>query len=161
MKASGYFCYFSFFLALFICQTFTCDYCVNSGSMSELAQAKMARRLAKTKLTKACNRLSRDIINETDPVTLTDQVNSLKSVFDEFISKHELVTGIDDAEEIENQKYYLSSEKNYLDVLTRVQVYIKEKVTENPAPSVERMQADMVKLLSLPKLELETFDGDP
>ena len=84
------------------------------SNMDELSALKEARRVAKIKLTKSCNKISREIIEDSDVGSLSQQVSLLKTTFVEFSDAHDSVVTSDVAEDIDHQKYYLQVESNYL-----------------------------------------------
>ena len=70
---------------------------------------KEARRVAKIKLTKSCNKISRAILEDSDIALVSQQVSFLKVTFAEFAEAHDDVITCDKTEDIEYQKYYLQA----------------------------------------------------
>ena len=119
-----------------------------------LADAKAARKVSKTKVTKLGNKITNLLIEGDKSAEISVLVTQFKTAFAEFSKTHEDVAKLDPDSEVSHDVYYDQAETNYFKILSRVK---ESKPVEIKSSSVD---STVVGLLSLPKLELEVFTGE-
>ena len=140
--------------------------------MSSLQDCKKARKVEKGKVTKLCNKLSQVIAEDEDLTSIPELVDQLKRSFTSFTACHEQVVCKDTDEDVDHDKYFEEVQANYVNALCKAKPF-KHNVSSSDASQASQGQvsgkvqgqghtdSDLLNLLSLPKVELEVFSGDP
>lgn len=139
--------------------------------MGELLKAN--RRSAKGNVTREINNLKR-WVEEEDKEEVTAVLQRLKDRFNDFMTAHEAFHANIQEEELdaieESDTYRYEVQDGYLASLRSVKQYLKslnEQVKTEPAEAAEAAaqgtsdMQEFISLLNLPKVEIETFSGDP
>ena len=111
---------------------------------------KAVRKTKKTSLTKQANQLKR-YVEEGDVDVVNTRRKLYVNTFKEFDEAHENV----DSTTVESEEYYNSVLQAYTETLKHVNVWLKDLKHE------KNSESKMVKLLTLPKLEIDKFSGNP
>ena len=127
-------------------------------NMPDLSDIKKSRGVAKGKVTRLSNRISLLIAEDDDLAEIPALAKQLKLAFEEFASLHEQVVDLEPDTD-ESIKYFQSVQENYIATITKVKVLKNESASRGDTTITG--DNDMVKLLCLPKIELQKFSGDP
>ena len=125
-----------------------------------LADRKNARKVCKTRLTKLGNKISTIIVEGDKLADIPDLVIQFKAAFADFSKEHEEVVKLDEDNDMQNDAYYNQVESNFLKVLANAKD-VKTPVPKVQSSNLSASNTTVVGLLSLPKLELEVFTGEP
>ena len=95
-----------------------------------------------------------------------EEIRTLKELFVEFKNICDHLCDIDDDAKVDEHDEYLFQEQAiYVEVLENANVYVSETKVEpnvrgkDPVEDISR--EELMLLLNMPKLELDTFSGDP
>ena len=124
--------------------------------MSRYEECKKARVSAKSQVTKSCNRICQLIAEGDDYSSVPELVSKLKQNFAEFTSVHDQVVSKESDENVEHDKYFDEVQCNYVNALCKAKSIMHTNTTV-----IGQSDNDDFNLLSLPKVELEVFTGDP
>ena len=111
---------------------------------------KAVRKTKKTSLTKQANQLKR-YVEEGDVDVVNTRRKLYVNTFKEFDEAHENI----DSTTVESEEYYNSILQAYTETLKHVNIWLKDLKLE------KNSESKMVKLLTLPKLEIDKFTGNP
>jgi len=136
--------------------------------MAPKDDAKNARQTAKGAVTKQVNKLGR-LMAEMEKDKVKTEVERLRTIFETFETAHDgfhsHLTTLEEQEE--SDTYFMQVEDKYSHCLKEVRCWLKiEEASLIPpaapqASSSSAVSNDVMSLMSLPKIELEVFEGDP
>ncbi|XP_013402058.1 uncharacterized protein LOC106167743 [Lingula anatina] len=118
---------------------------------------KADRTKVKRAVTKQVNALRQLAAEDIEDEEIKRQTDKLKEIFREFVTVHESYTNsLKEEDEIEeSEEYFVNVQRDYIEILNVVM----------PSPSIPAKMSDKPSeiwgAISLPKLTLEPFDGDP
>ena len=134
-----------------------------------MEQAKLIRRQRKAVITRHLGNLER-FVSEEDVEEVVRKLEQLSASFKDFEAAHDVYHAqLDDETEIEaSEKLFQDVESSYIQKIKAVRTWLKTQGNEQPKKvdvSVTNgdaaSTADLVNLLSIPKVELDKFDGNP
>ena len=125
-----------------------------------LQSAKSDRKVCKTKLTKLGNKISTILVEGDRLAEIPVLITEFKVAFDDFSKSHDEVTSLDEANILDHEVYYDHVESNFLKILATAKD-VKQAAASFSSPVPSSPSSDVIGLLSLPKLELEVFSGEP
>ena len=133
--------------------------------------AKAARQQKRRVLTTRINAFKRYIAEDRDEEFMRDKQQNLMEVFEEFVESHEnFGEFVKDETEIEaSDKYYDSVQNAYIEALNGIKAQLQagqhsSKAGKENLDSSVHSVAETTNLAAaayLPKVEIETFSGDP
>ena len=131
-----------------------------------MSHLKAARTSAKRTVTRQIN-LIKQLVAEGDVINVDDDVIKLKEFFKKFTQTHneysDTLTEDEDIDESDTYFYHLQSDYiSALDLtkgLDKHNVKIEAPSFSNAAEDLSRN--DLLRLVNLPKVQLEIFDGNP
>ena len=129
-----------------------------------MAHLKTARTTSKRAVTKEIN-LIKQCIAEDDTDGIDDEIVKLKELFRKFKlahdAYHEKFTQDEDIDE--SEAYFYDEQKEYISSLNSFKVYCKstQVKTEITADDSDLSRNELLRLLNLPRVELENFSGNP
>ena len=146
----------------------------SSASGLNMDHLKTARASAKRAVTREINH-TRQCMAEDDMVNIEECILKLKDLFKKFTLAHEEFhqTLVNEKEIDESDAYFFDKQEDYISTLNLVKNITKprEVVPENEVPIGSEMESlgkfedvsrnELLRLLNLPKVELEVFDGNP
>ena len=138
---------------------FVCVLTHVTHTMPTLAEAKAARKVSKAKVTRLCNKVSQFIAEDANLAEIPSLVSQVKQAFSEFTASHEQVVNLDTDENADHDGYFEQVQTNYIKVLSRAKSIKSVPAQESKSTLVPG--PEVFNLLSLPKVELEVFKGDP
>ena len=104
---------------------------------------------------------------EDDVAEVKNKLKVLKERFTAFERSHETYHSklVNEAEVDESEEYFEGVEQNYIDAIVKFKDWIKTTEREEKPPMKSERddlsKNELLSLMNLPKLELETFHGDP
>ena len=135
--------------------------------MSE--DSKAQRKARKSALTREINATERYMAEDNIPET-RQRLENVKQKFIEFEKAHEKYHDelTEEADIDVSDDYFYDVQKTYISALKHVKQWLQDneldkkvKDEKHPATSDEMGRTEILGLMNLPKLELESFDGDP
>jgi hypothetical protein len=138
-----------------------------------MSEEKKARSSSKSILTREINNAKR-LIAEEDKNEIVSCLDRIKQKFRDFQQSHDAyhhsLTDEGDIEDSDN--YFFEVQDNYIASLTSTKAWLKQQSVIKSEPKEDDAmstassgdslsQMDFLSLINLPKVELETFDGDP
>ena len=136
---------------------------------------KVVRRQWKAAVTRHLNTLQRHIA-EGDVEQVRDRLNKVKITFSELESAHEAFqqTLTTDAEFDQSESWFADAQRSYISSIKSAKqwlgdddkpISVKSKVTTvtgaTQSSSAQSHDTELINLLSIPKLEIDKFDGNP
>ena len=127
--------------------------------------AKLVRGQKKGIVTKAIGAVYRYMAEE-DNEEVISRLRKLKDSFDIFEKAHDSYHNmLDNPDEVElSDTYFITAQDEYTKVLVKSNAWLKQREfpTEQSSKSSDHdINTNLVSVLSLPKVEIESFDGDP
>ena len=111
--------------------------------------------------------LIKQYVAEDDTVNVNDHIIRLKELFERFMSAHNMYyeTLTEDKDIDESDVYFYDKQSSYISVLDSVKNYnkhaeIKVEIPPISDTSEELSRNELLRLLNLPKVELDVFSGD-
>lgn len=116
---------------------------------------KTARGRKKAAVTRSTGKLRR-LISEEDAAALRDELTVLKQAFDTFEHYHDAYhrTLVSEPDIAESEEYFTTAENDYVTAVTSAKKWLAQ-VKDTDQTNL------LLDVLSLPKVELEPFNGDP
>lgn len=131
-------------------------------------EAKGNRQLKKRNITTRINTIRRYVAEECDIKVLQEKKDQLKTAFIEFEEAHEAYELClkEEKDLNESEVYYTEVQNNYIKCLETANEYghkVKSdiKVSEESPAKQSDSQSLQLAAVNLPKLEIESFNGDP
>ena len=130
-------------------------------SEKQILVAKGERTVLRRKVTRKINSLKQMLAEIEAKEVVQEEIRTLK---EENICDH-LCDIDDDAKVDEHDEYFFQEQAIYVEVLEKANVYVSETKVEpnirgkDPVEDISR--EELMLLLNMPKLELDTFSGDP
>ena len=131
--------------------------------------SKADRINRKRAVTKEVNYV-KQLIAEDEVELIPDLVKYLKDLFKDFSTIHDQYhDSLEDETAIdESEKYFCHVQTLYIEVLSSVKLYIKEGTKTKQedddksfVASSDLSREELMAIMNLPKVELETYNGDP
>ena len=121
----------------------------------DLEELKNKRRYIKSRFIRLVNALSRAVLNEEE-IQVSDLLRDINKAFKEFGKVHDSFHEKFDNEtdKQESEDYFNDIDSRYVEVLREV------KIRENNIGKKDSNLA-LAQVLSLPRVDIEIFDGDP
>ena len=122
---------------------------------------KADRTKKKRAVTKQVNHV-RQLIAESDDELIVAEVEKLKGLFKDFVTANEKYEeNIETGEDLdESESYFTLVQNEYINTLTAANDYKRNK--PQVVETEQKMtNSDLLKIMNLPKLTLENFDGNP
>jgi len=127
---------------------------------------KTTRGTKKSAVTRAVNAIGR-FVAERDKAKVLEEMEKAKTAFAEFEDVHyRYHNTLKDEEDIDqNDSYFDAAQSNYVDAVKKAQKWL-DSLEEANAPKREKKpemtnQQELLGLVNLPKMELESYDGNP
>jgi len=135
-------------------------------------ELRKIRGVKKSALTRACNGVPQLLLEMVDKEEIMDRFKTLKHKFGELEAAHDEYCSIltDEADLDESEKYLEEARGPYLAALKDLRGWITENESEksDDASSVKEDKkgsdidpSEFMQYVNLPRIEIETFDGDP
>ena len=135
---------------------------MNSALSSRLEAIKGERKTLRHSLTRSGTLIKEGIIEENEKKVL-ESLERLQLVFKELDAKQsEFVTLISESEESKVSKYTNEIRDQYIASLKEARGWLRSlEAQASKTTKAEMSCADLISLVTLPKVEIEPFDGDP
>lgn len=123
-------------------------------------------RAKKRTVTKQIN-LVKQLIAENEPERVAEEVSILKKLFHEFTEASDRhVETLDKEQDIEeSDTSYATTQSSYIEVLSSAKSYKEDEKSETASTISSKAddltRGELLSIMNLPKLTLETFNGDP
>ena len=129
------------------------------------AVTKVERGNKRGLVTRYMNKLTRYAVEE-DEVAIKETMDKLRNAFVDFENFHiRYHSRLEEPEEIEqSDNYFFQAEQEYINSLKDAKDWLKGfmRMKSPPQQTVQASDThDMYRLINLPKVELEPFDGNP
>ena len=125
---------------------------------------KIRRGQLKGALTRVLNNIEMSM-SEDDVDDVKRLLEAAKIKFKDFQSIHDAYAEnlVDDDEYLKSEEYYEEKAKHYITVVKLARAWVQSRVVkkEEKVEPREDSQQEIMKIMNLPKVELEPFDGDP
>ena len=123
----------------------------------ETSACKTLRSTKKAGITRHLNKISQ-FVAENNEEELTSTISRLKIVFREFEKVHEEYCSLTEEDEL-NQQYYEQILGTYIEGMEKANTYLSSNATDTLS-RVSHISDDLGRL-SLPKIEIRPFSGEP
>ena len=135
----------------------------------ELDAKKLSRRQYKAAVTRQVNKLDR-LLSERNTASVKEHYDCLKATFEKFESSHEVYHSLlEQIEDVEaSDEYFFDVQRNYSEAMSKVLDWLdKQNKDSDVGPKTHcenkcgTSHAEVLEMASLPKVELQKFDGNP
>jgi len=138
-----------------------------------MSQEMKDRKSAKSSVTRAINNLKR-LCAEEEKEAVISGLDKVKMKFKEFERLHVIYHDslIDEDKIDESDDYFFEVQDNYIAALSEAKAWLKSNTVTKSEPIEDEAASiatsadslshkEFLALMNLPKVELETYDGDP